>query len=308
MNTKSQNVLDSPNNNTIFLVWDFKSGIDDIQSIFQRICSLVINLNNSAKIRTTEPKASVVLGISYKAWKTLNLPEPLPKELTNFEPIEGKVHTAVSTPADLHFHIRAENHSYAIEMASEISAVLSSVADCTEEVHGFRYLDGRSILGFVDGTENPDGEERTHFGIIGNEDAMYKGGSYLFVQKYLHNMQEWNNLPTAEQEKVFGRSKANDIEMSDDEKPSNSHSALANVGDDKKVIRDNMPFGNIAKNEMGTYFIAYTSTFTTLQEMLRRMFIGEPEGNYDRILDYSTAKTGTLFFCPSINMLKDFAG
>lgn len=248
------------------------------------------------------------MGISYMAWKKLNLPEPLPKELVEFKAIEGQKHTAVATPGDLHFHIRADNQSYCMDMAANISEIISQIADCIEEVHGFRYWDGRSILGFVDGTENPNGTDRAFFGIIGDKDEKYKGGSYLFVQKYIHDLIAWKALPIAEQEKVFGRSKTNDIEMSDDVKPSNSHSALANVGDDLKIVRDNMPFGNMAKNEMGTYFIAYASTFSTVTKMLTRMFIGEPEGNYDRVLDFSTAKTGTLFFCPSMDMLDEFAG
>lgn len=307
MNNTPQNVTGSPNNNTVFMVWDFKKETD-IKPHFQRICALVSNLNNSAQVRTKISKASVVMGIGYQAWKKLVLPEPLPKELVDFQPIVGKRHTAVATQGDIHFHIRADDKSYAMDMASDIATILSPVADCIEEVHGFRYWDGRSILGFVDGTENPVGDDRAFFGIIGDEDKYYKGGSYLFVQKYIHDLIAWKTLPVPEQEKVFGRSKVNDIEMTDDVKPSNSHSALANVGDDLKIVRDNMPFGNMATNEMGTYFIAYASTFSTVTKMLTRMFIGEPEGNYDRILDFSTAETGTLFFCPSLNMLKEFAG
>ncbi|MEG2077550.1 Dyp-type peroxidase [Chryseobacterium sp.] len=307
MNINSQNVIDYPNNNTIFMVWNFKNDTA-IKPVFQRICALMSNLNNSAQVRTINSKASVVMGISYMAWKKLNLPEPLPKELVEFKAIEGQKHTAVATPGDLHFHIRADNQSYCMDMAANISEIISQIADCIEEVHGFRYWDGRSILGFVDGTENPNGTDRAFFGIIGDKDEKYKGGSYLFVQKYIHDLIAWKALPIAEQEKVFGRSKTNDIEMSDDVKPSNSHSALANVGDDLKIVRDNMPFGNMAKNEMGTYFIAYASTFSTVTKMLTRMFIGEPEGNYDRVLDFSTAKTGTLFFCPSMDMLDEFAG
>ena len=307
MNINSQTVIDYPNNNTIFMVWNFKNDTA-IKPVFQRICALMSNLNNSAQVRTINSKASVVMGISYMAWKKLNLPEPLPKELVEFKAIEGQKHTAVATPGDLHFHIRADNQSYCMDMAANISEIISQIADCIEEVHGFRYWDGRSILGFVDGTENPNGTDRAFFGIIGDKDEKYKGGSYLFVQKYIHDLIAWKALPIAEQEKVFGRSKTNDIEMSDDVKPSNSHSALANVGDDLKIVRDNMPFGNMAKNEMGTYFIAYASTFSTVTKMLTRMFIGEPEGNYDRVLDFSTAKTGTLFFCPSMDMLDEFAG
>ena len=74
---------------------------------------------------------------------------------------------------------------------------------------------------------------------------------------------------------------------------SNSHIALANVGDEFKIIRVNMPFGNMSTNEMGTYFIAYASTFSTVKKMLNNMFIGSPKGNYDRLLDFSIPKTGT---------------
>jgi len=303
--TSSQNVLDYPNTNTIFMVWIFRES-DAIRPVFERICALMSNLNNSAQVRTVTSRASVVMGISYSAWKKLDLPEPLPKELADFSPIAGQKHTAVATPGDLHFHIRADDKSYCIDMAAAISETLSGVADCIEEVHGFRYWDGRSILGFVDGTENPNGNDRAFFGIIGDEDKKYKGGSYLFVQKYIHDLVAWRALPVSEQEKVFGRSKANDIEMPDDVKPSNSHSALANVGDDKKIVRDNMPFGSMASNEMGTYFIAYASTFSTVKAMLTKMFKGDPEGNYDRILDFSTARTGTLFFVPTFEMLDSF--
>jgi putative iron-dependent peroxidase len=192
-------------------------------------------------------------------------------------------------------------------MAAALAQFLESVAVSVEEVHGFRYKDGRSILGFVDGTENPQGEKRAFFGLIGDDDPAYKGGSYLFVQKYIHDLKAFKALPVGEQEKVFGRSKEDDIEMSDEEKPSNSHSALANVGDDLKIVRDNQPFGNMSTNEMGTYFIAYASTFSTVKKMLDNMFIGSPVGNYDRLLDFSTPKTGTLFFVPSATLLKSIA-
>lgn len=308
MDNHSQNVLDYTNNNTIFMVWNFKTGIKGVKDIFKQLCALVINLNNSANVRFPNSKASVVMGIGLEAWSKLGLPKPLPKELEVFESIAGNKHTAVSTPGDLHFHVRANENSYCIDAAASLSALMQEIADCVEEVHGFRYWDSRSILGFVDGTENPHGEERTTFGIIGEEDPFYQGCSYLFVQKYIHNMTAWKSLPVGEQEKVIGRSKADDIEMSDGVKPSNSHSALANVGDDLKIVRDNMPFGKVGTNEMGTYFIAYASSFVTVKKMLRNMFVGVPAGNYDRILDFSTAKTGTLFFVPTFDMLDSFSG
>jgi putative iron-dependent peroxidase len=306
MKPDSQNVTDYTNNNTIFMVWNFNDDLD-VKDVFSNVCKLIINLNNSANVRFPVSRASCVMGIGYEAWLRLQLPAPLPKELANFVPITGGKHTAVSSKGDLHFHIRADTTSICYDMAEAIADILAPVATCIEEIHGFRYWDSRSILGFVDGTENPHGQDREFFGMIGDDDPDYKGGSYLFVQKYIHDLKAWKNLPTEQQEKVIGRYKPNDIEMSDEVKPSNSHIALANVGDEFKIVRDNMPFGNMATNEMGTYFIAYASTFTTVQKMLNNMFIGSPAGNYDRILDFSTAKTGSLFYVPTFDMLDDFS-
>ena len=306
MNPDSQNVTDYTNNNTIFMVWNFKDNLG-VRDIFNRVCKLVINLNNSANVRFPVSRASCVMGIGYDAWLRLNLPVSLPKELVNFVPIIGEKHTAVSSRGDLHFHIRADNTSICYDMAAEIADILDPVAISTEEIHGFRYWDSRSILGFVDGTENPQGQDRELFSMVGNDDPDYKGGSYLFVQKYIHDLTAWKGLSTEQQEKVIGRYKSNDIEMADDVKPSNSHIALANVGDDFKIVRDNMPFGNMSTNEMGTYFIAYASTFSTVQKMLNNMFIGSPAGNYDRILDFSTPKTGSLFFVPTFDMMDNFS-
>lgn len=307
MKPDSQNVTGYTNNNTIFMVWNFKDD-QEIGDAFKQLCKLVINLNNSANVRFPVSGASCVMGIGHDAWLKLNLPVPLPKELVNFVPIKGKKHTAVSSKGDLHFHIRADNTSICYDMASSIADILAPVAISAEEIHGFRYWDSRSILGFVDGTENPHGQDRELFSMIADEDAAYKGGSYLFVQKYIHDLTAWKGLSTEQQEKVIGRYKSNDIEMADDVKPSNSHIALANVGDDLKIVRDNMPFGNMSTNEMGTYFIAYASTFSTVQKMLTNMFVGSPKGNYDRILDFSSPKTGSLYFVPTFDMIDDFSG
>lgn len=305
-----QNVTDLPNNNTVFLVWAFKKNITKklLKSTFEKVCGLVGNLNNSVADRFPEGRASVTISISHSAWLALGLPKPLPKELKDFQPIKGSKHTAVATEGDLHFHIRAHNQSLAYDMAAAISEVMQPIADCIVNVQGFRYWDGRAIIGFVDGTENPRGAEREQFAVVANEDPDYQGGSYLFVQKYVHDMNAWRALPVSEQEKVIGRSKEMDIEMDDDTKPSNSHSALANVGDDLKVVRDNMPFHDPVSHQMGTYFICYANTFSTVEKMLTNMFIGNPAGNYDRLLDFSTAETGTLFFVPSLDMLDEFAG
>jgi putative iron-dependent peroxidase len=176
----------------------------------------------------------------------------------------------------------------------------------SDEVHGFRYFDDRDLLGFVDGTENPTGSAAADAVYIGDEDPAFTGGSYVIVQKYLHNLDAWNKLPTEAQEKIIGRTKISDIELDDSVKPTSAHNALTVIeenGREIKILRDNMPFGRPGQGEFGTYFIGYSRSPRTIEQMLENMFIGRPPDNYDRILDFSTAVTGSLFFIPTATFL-----
>ncbi|MBN9181296.1 MAG: Dyp-type peroxidase, partial [Microbacterium sp.] len=183
------------------------------------------------------------------------------------------------------------------------------LAVVVDEVHGFKYFDERDLLGFVDGTENPEGQDASDAVLIGDEDPLHAGGSYVIVQKYLHDMAAWNALSVEEQERVIGRTKLDDIEMPDDVKPANSHLALNVIEDEhgvqRQIMRDNMPFGSVGDGEFGTYFIGYAATPDVIEQMLRNMFLGNPPGTYDRILDFSTAHTGSLYFVPTVEFLDD---
>ncbi len=164
-------------------------------------------------------------------------------------------------------------------------------------------------LGFVDGTENPVGRAVDDALLVGDDDPAFAGGSYVVVQKYLHDMAGWNALSTEDQEKVIGRTKLDDIELPDDVKPSNSHVALNTItdpdGTERQIVRANMPFGSVGVGEFGTYYAAYAATPSVTERMLERMFIGDPPGTSDRILDFSTAVTGNLFFVPPAGFLDD---
>jgi porphyrinogen peroxidase len=187
---------------------------------------------------------------------------------------------------------------------------LGGAVSPVDEVHGFRYFDDRDLLGFVDGTENPAAQAAIDAAYIGAEDAAFAGGTYVIVQKYLHDLAGWNALSTEAQERIIGRAKLSDIELDDATKPAYAHNALAKVvvdGKEIKIIRDNMPFGRVAEQEFGTYFIGYARSPRTIEQMLENMFVGQPPGNYDRLLDFSVAKTGSLFFVPSATFLENIA-
>lgn len=195
------------------------------------------------------------------------------------------------------------------ELASQIMDRLGEVVTVVDETHGFKYFEVRDLLGFVDGTENPAGPAAVAAVTVGSEDAPFAGSSYVVVQKYLHDLTAWNALPVEEQERVIGRTKLSNVELPDEVKPSNSHVALNTItgpdGEERQVLRDNMPFGNVSNQEFGTYYIAYSASPSITEEMLDHMFIGDPPGNYDRILDFSVAVTGTLFFVPTADFLED---
>jgi putative iron-dependent peroxidase len=194
------------------------------------------------------------------------------------------------------------------ELATQIVTRLGDAVSTADEVHGFRYFDARDLLGFVDGTENPGGALALDSTLIGAEDAEFAGGSYVIVQKYLHDIAGWNALPTETQERIIGRTKLSDIELDDTVKPTSAHSALTVIeenGREIKILRDNMPFGQAGRGEFGTYFIGYSRSPRIIEQMLTNMFVGRPPGNYDRILDFSTAVTGSLFFVPTATFLDD---
>jgi putative iron-dependent peroxidase len=231
---------------------------------------------------------------------------PRPAELHPFREIRAGERHPVSTPGDLLLHIRADRMDLCFELASQIMARIGSVVAPVDEVHGFRYFDDRSLLGFVDGTENPRGAEAIDAVLVGAENAAFAGGSYVIVQKYLHDLDAWNALPTELQERIVGRTKSSNVELDDAVKPTSAHNALTTIvegGKEIKILRENMPFGRPAHGEFGTYFIGYSRSPRTIEQMLENMFVGRPPGNYDRLLDFSRAVTGNLFFVPPATFL-----
>ena len=289
----------------IFLVLTVNPGSEEE---LRTLLADVGGLRRSVGFRIPEGALTCVVGLGCRLWDRL-FGTPRPAGLHPFPDFAGPRHSAFGTPGDLLFHVRAQRLDLCFEFAQRLTSRLVAFAQVVDEVHGFRSFDERDLLGFVDGTENPEGASALAAVVIGDEDAAFAGGSYAIVQKYLHDLDAWDALPVEEQERAVGRSKLSDIEMADDLKPANSHVALNTILDDngeqQQIVRFNMPFGRVGAGEFGTYFIGYARTPDVIEQMLTNMFIGKPPGNYDRILDFSTAVTGNLFFVPSADFLDD---
>src|SRR6202167_5089795 len=293
----------------IFLVATLKPGADT-RATLRSFCGDLSGIFRAVEYRNIEASLSCIMGIGSDAWDNL-FGQPRPAELHPFREVRSGTRHAVSTPGDLLFHIRARHMDLCFELATQIMARIGNAVSPADEVHGFRYFDDRDLMGFVDGTENPRGQAVIDAVIVGEEDAAFAGGSYVIVQKYLHDLDAWNALSTEAQERIIGRTKLSDIELDDSIKPTSAHSALTTIvedGKEIKILRDNMPFGRAAHGEFGTYFIGYSRSPHTIEQMLENMFVGRPPGNYDRLLDFSRAVTGNLFFAPPVTFLEAVAG
>ena len=289
----------------IFLVVTVNAGRENCAAV-RSFCGDLGALVRAVEFRDLDAGLSCVMGFGSDAWDRL-FGSPRPAMLHPFREIRGGPRHAVATPGDLLFHIRAQRMDLCFELAMQIMTRLGGAVSAVDEVHGFRYFDDRDLMGFVDGTENPRGGAVVEAVLIGDEDPAFAGGSYVIVQKYLHDLSGWNALPTEVQERIIGRTKLADIELDDYVKPTSAHSALTTIvenGKEIKILRDNMPFGRAAHGEFGTYFIGYSRSPHTIEQMLENMFVGRPPGNYDRLLDFSRAVTGNLFFVPSVTFLE----
>ena len=300
---RAQEVLAPPAEAAVFLVLTLRPGAE--RTVHTALPD-VAALTRSVGFRAPDDTLSCVVGIGAAAWPRIyRLPRPA--GLHPFRAITGARHTAVSTPGDLFLHVRSRRIDLCFELARRLLATLAGAVDVVDEVHGFRYLGQRDALGFAVGTDNPEGAAAVAAVTVGAEDPSYAGGSYVVVQKYLHDLEAWRALSVEEQERAMGRTKLGNIELRD--RAANSHVALSRVvdanGRRRRIVRDQMAFGSVGAGEFGTYVASYAGTTDAIERILYNRYVGNPPGQYDRILDFSTAVTGTLFFVPTADFLEN---
>lgn len=302
--------VDAPLTGTaVFLVLgvsDRHGALDTVRSVLADVDGLL----KTVGFRDSRGKLSCVVGIGSRIWPELT-GTARPAELHEFPEVRGAVHTAVSTPGDLLLHLRAERQDLCFEFEKLLLEALGESVEVVDEVAGFRYFDARDLLGFVDGTANPVGPALPAATLVGQEDPEHAGGSYVVVQKYLHDLDAWEELSTETQEAVIGRRKADNVELPDATEGQKSHKTLNTIVDERgehDILRDNMPFGRPGSKEFGTYFIGYSRHLWVTEKMMERMFVGDPPGLHDRVLDFSVPVTGTTFFAPTAAFLAGLGG
>mgnify|MGYP004468684703 CR=1 FL=1 len=301
-----QAVYKDAGDNIIFVTMDLlrKAQSDDL-AVIQDLAAHLGAFESSLNVRYPDSHLAVAFGLSRQAWDYLFPDAPRPAELEAFAPVVGPKYTAPATPADLFFHIRAKDSAVVFEFMSQVMARLRGHVRVLDETHGFRYFEGRAIIGFVDGTENPSALDTPEYAVIGDEDPTFINGSYAFAQKYEHDMVAWNKLKVEQQEAAIGRKKSSDVELEDNEKAANAHNVVAQDnegGVEHKIVRMNVPYSDPALDVNGTYFIGYARHWSVTKRMLEGMFT-----NSDRLLDFSVPVSGEVFFIPARRLLAKIA-
>ena len=298
----AQDVFKDAGESVIFVMLSLKrEDIEKEREIIADMADRMEAIQRSMNIRVAPETVKLSFGFSNRAWEYLFPTAKKPKELEDFQGVNGEHHTAPATPADLFLHVRAGQAATSYLVVDQIMSFLRPVVDVVDETHGFHYLEGRAIIDFIDGTENPVGEEAKEWAIIGAEDPEFINGSYAFAQKYIHDLDAWRALPTEVQEKYVGRRKYSDLELSDEEKDPRAHNIISQDnrdGEEHKIVRMNVVFANPGEGARGTYFIGYARHWNVTRQMVTNMFTQD-----DRLLEYSTAEKGQLFFIPSKEIL-----
>ena len=299
-------ILPEANSHALFITAVLQDDVD-LSTKLRQACAKVPEL--TAQVAAIDPDAALgsVVAIGSNAWDRL-FAESRPRQLRPFRARSEHGRGAPATAADLLFHIRSERPDLNYLVLRKIVNCFAGSIAIVEEVNGFRYLDNRDLTGFVDGTENPQGDERAEVALVDTQDSAFAGGSYVSVQRYVHKLKAWEELAVKDQEAVIGRSKTDDVELEGDAKPATAHISRVVIkenGEELEILRHSMPYGN--SREAGLLFIAYASTPDNFDRMLDNMIHADSDGHYDHLMDYTQAVSGAAFFAPSLDFLRSLA-
>ncbi|MBL4908846.1 MAG: Dyp-type peroxidase [Alteromonadaceae bacterium] len=285
------------------------NALDDKNAFIRQALSRLPALFEDYADRFSEANLTGVIAIGANYWDEF-CPQARPKQLAPFPAMSCDDRVAPGGSYDLYIEIRSDRADVNHIVSDKVCHLLSDSVELVEQVRSFRYLDGRDLTGFVDGTENPRGFHRREVALVNaTADENFVGGSYLHIQRYRHNLNLWNAIEQESQEEIFGRTKFEDIEFDDDKKMPTAHTKRANLKDDEgnslEIVRQSMPYGEMKMQ--GLFFVAYCNTPQNFELMLRSMIFGDNEGNYDHLLEFTQAETGAAFFAPSLNFLAGLA-
>ena len=261
------------------------------------------------RLITQHPQAQIKTGVAFGTELWAKLYDQAPAGFKQLAPIQGSFEMPV-VPADVLIHIASARADICFALSQAFFEGIQAQVQVLDERVCFRYFDGRDITGFIDGTENPQfPDDRAEVALLGEDSGIFQDGSFIFAQRYAHNLEKWKKLKVDTQEQVMGRTKLESIELDDEVKPENAHVARTVVedeeGEEMEILRHSLPYGD-GRGDQGLFFIAYTKDLTIIDAMLERMFGTSGDGIHDRLLHFVTPLDGAYYFAPSEELLEEF--
>ncbi|MDI1221950.1 MULTISPECIES: Dyp-type peroxidase [Acinetobacter] len=296
-------ILPLPSNHARFIVLNLKNlSIDGLKKQLNAL------LSTRDRLITQHPEAEIKTSIAFGPELWAKLYHTTPEGFKQLEPIQGAFEMPV-VPADVLIHIASARTDICFALSQSFFDGIQNQVEVLDERVCFRYLDGRDLTGFIDGTENPQfPDDRAETALLGEDSGIFEDGSFIFAQRYVHELEKWKRLKVDAQENVIGRSKLESIEMDDEHKPENAHIARVviedNEGEELEILRHSLPYGD-GQGEQGLFFIAYTKDLTRIDRMLVNMFGTQGDGIHDRLLHFVTPMDGAYFFTPNEEVLEE---
>ncbi|HCL59234.1 MAG TPA: peroxidase [Acinetobacter sp.] len=296
-------ILPLPSDHARFIVLRLKDlSIEDFKERLEQL------FTTRDRLITQHPNAQIKTAVAFGPELWSKLYEQVPAGFKQLEPIQGSFHMPV-VPADVLIHIASARADICFALSQSFFEGIRDQVEVLDERVCFRYFDGRDITGFIDGTENPQfPDDRAEVALLGEDAGIFQDGSFIFAQRYAHNLDKWKKLKVDAQEQVMGRTKLESIELEDEVKPANAHIARTVVedeeGEEMEILRHSLPYGD-GRGDQGLFFIAYTKDLKIIDAMLVRMFGTSGDGIHDRLLHFVNPMDGAYYFAPSEELLEE---
>ena len=296
-------ILPLPSDHARFIVLRLKDLT--IEELKEKLADL---FSTRDRLITQHPNAQIKTGVAFGPELWAKLYHQTPAGFKQLQPIQGTFQMPV-VPADLLIHIASARADICFALSQSFFEDIQDKVEVLDERVCFRYFDGRDMTGFIDGTENPQfPDDRAEVALLDEDAGIFADGSFVFAQRYAHNLEKWKKLKVDAQENVMGRTKLESIELDDEVKPKDAHIARVVIEDEKgeemEILRHSLPYGE-GRGDQGLFFIAYTKNLSIIDHMLGHMFGTVGDGIHDRLLHFVTPMDGAYYFAPSEELLEE---
>lgn len=276
--------------------------VDVMRRKIARIPSIIDELSD----RFSEAMLNGFIAVGSEYWDIL-YPEQRPEGFNGFPELRAGHRNAPEQVYDLLINIRSDRYDANYLAARTLNEWLGYDIEIAENVHSFRYLDGRDLMGFVDAPDNPRGARRRSVALIEKQQSsQFEQGSYLFVQKFKHDLKRWDYLGAQRQEQIIGRDKLTAEKLPEADIIGVTHASKARLLDRNEqpipLLRQNMAWGDT--REQGMLVMYFSCQPKAVVNWLKQRYLDDELNQYDPLLDYTQAIINSSFFVPSRSFLK----